>query len=58
MRITLKITLGKPTKEDLHKIIDMICEGFRQGINQPNGINWELETNTTGYNYVQKLVDK
>jgi len=57
MKLTIKILSGRPDKVDLHKIIDMICEGYRSGIDQPAGVNWELESDTATYNYLQKLVD-
>jgi hypothetical protein len=41
----------------LHKIIDMICEGYNTGIGIPSEINWELDTDTTGHKYLQKLVE-
>jgi len=43
MDIRIKIYKGRPTKEDLKHIIDRICEGFVEGIDDPVvGINWEV----------------
>jgi hypothetical protein len=42
MDVRIKIHKGKPTKEDLKHIIDQICAGFIQGIDDPEGINWEV----------------
>ena len=37
------ITRGNPAKEDWLQIAEMISEGYREGIRQPEGINWMLE---------------
>jgi len=34
---------GNPTPEDFKEIGRMIKEGYHTGINQPNGINWEIK---------------
>lgn len=41
IEIILRIHKGTPVKEDLKYIIDQICEGYLQGIDNPEGINWE-----------------
>jgi len=43
MKITLIIRKGKPTRQDLHVIVNMIAEGYHTGIEQPPGIVWEVE---------------
>lgn len=53
MDITIKIYKGRPTKEELKQIIDLICEGFRQGIDNPVGINWEV---VMLYEYQEELI--
>ena len=42
----LKITKGKPNREQWLKIHEMIKEGFHTGIDMPLGITWELDTDT------------
>jgi hypothetical protein len=42
MDLTIRIHKGRPTKEDLKHIIDQICEGFTEGIGDPEDINWEV----------------
>lgn len=58
VKLTIKILKGKPSKEDLHKIIDMICEGYKEGIGIPSGINWDLEIDTAAHHHLQKLIDE
>ena len=58
VKLTIKILKGQPSKEDLHKIVDMICEGYKGGIGIPSEINWDLEIDTAAYRYLQKLIDE
>lgn len=53
MELLIIIAKGRPTKEELKQIIDMICEGFYEGIDQPMGINWEVKID---YDYREELV--
>jgi hypothetical protein len=59
MKGTLKIkfTKGKPTREEFQDIISMILGGYNEGIDQPDGINWSLETtgNET-YDWLQEII--
>ena len=57
MKLTIKILKGKPTRQDFHRIIDMLCEGCTTGIDQPKGITWDIEADTTAYNHLQKLIN-
>jgi hypothetical protein len=41
--LILKIFKGDPSPEEWKRIGEMIEEGFKAGIDQPPGINWDIE---------------
>ena len=41
--LIITIYKGDPSPDDFKKIGDMIQEGYHVGIDQPPGLNWEVE---------------
>lgn len=49
--------MGKPTKDQLQKILSMILEGYDTGINMPYGINWTMQTEgKKTYSWLQEII--
>ena len=57
MKLIIEILMGKPTKDQLQKILSMILEGYDTGINMPDGINWIMQTEgKKTYSWLQEII--
>lgn len=57
MKLIIEILMGKPTKDQLQKILSMILEGYDTGINMPYGINWTMQTEgKKTYSWLQEII--
>jgi hypothetical protein len=54
--LKIKISQGKPNREDFHKIISMLFEGYTSGISEPNGITWDSEMTGEMYDTIGELM--
>lgn len=55
--LKIKITQGKPTREEFQDIISMILGGYNEGVDLPEGIYWSLEiTGNETYDWLQEII--